>query len=150
MHNGELARDYIQRAQDWLEAIDFLYKGRSWANVVRQSQEAAELALKGLLRLHRIDPPHLHDVSETLREKRERFPDSVREHIERLAEISHELRRDRELSFYGAEDLVPSKFYDERAARRAFDGARFVVDKATLALDERAADFGQTHGTKSV
>lgn len=57
MHNSELARDYIQRAQDWLKAIDLLCKGRSWANVVRQSQEAAELALKGLLRLHRIDPP---------------------------------------------------------------------------------------------
>lgn len=150
MHNSELAQDYIQRAQDWLEAIATLYRRRSWASVVRQSQESAELALKGLLRLHRIDPPWVNDVSETLREMRERFPEGIREHIERLAEISHELRRDWELSFYGAEDLVPSKFYDERAARRAFDGARFVVSKATLALNEQSADFGQTHGTKSV
>jgi len=37
------------------------------------------------------------------------------------------LRRDRELAFYGAEDLVPSEFYAQDDADRARDGARFVV-----------------------
>lgn len=37
--------------------------------------------------------------------------------------MSKELRRDRELAFYGAEDLTPSTFY-ERA-----DAARWVVDR---------------------
>ena len=43
---------------------------------------------------------------------------------------SRDLRRDRELAFYGAEDLVPSEFYTEEDARRAFDGARYVVEAA--------------------
>ena len=64
-----------------------------------------------------------------LREQ-ERLPEPVREHVDRLAAISRDLRRDRELAFYGAEDLVPSEFYAEKDARRAFDGARFVVETA--------------------
>ncbi len=47
--------------------------------------------------------------------------------IERLAEISKELRRDREISFYGSEDLTPSDFYDKKDASKALEGARFVV-----------------------
>ena len=46
------------------------------------------------------------------------------------------LRRDRELAFYGAEDLIPSDFYREEDARRALDGARFVVQTANAAVAE--------------
>ena len=134
MHNRGLAADYIHRATVRLEAIDVLYRAGSWADVVRESQEAVELALKGLLRSHGIDhPPRIHDVSEVLLHERERLPGPVREHVGQLAEISRELRRDRELAFYGAEDLVPSEFYAEKDARRALDGARFVVETAASA-----------------
>jgi hypothetical protein len=47
--------------------------------------------------------------------------------IERLAAVSRSLRRDRELAFYGAEDLTPSSFYREGDATLARDGARDVV-----------------------
>jgi hypothetical protein len=47
--------------------------------------------------------------------------------VERLAAISRALRRDRELAFYGAEDLTPSSFYREEDARIARDSAREVV-----------------------
>ena len=50
MHNGELAEDYVRRAGVRLTAIDVLYQAKSWADVVRECQEAVELALKGLLR----------------------------------------------------------------------------------------------------
>ena len=50
--------------------------------------------------------------------------------VDRMAAISRDLRRDRVLAFYGAEDLVPSEFYGEEDARRAFDGARFVIETA--------------------
>ena len=96
-----------------------------------------ELALKGLLRACHVAPPRLHDVSDVLRRERERLPPSARRHVERLARISRELRRDRELAFYGAEDLVPSDFYKEEDARRALDGAEFVVATATAALADR-------------
>ena len=51
----------------------------------------------------------------------------MRPRVARLAEISRTLRRDRELAFYGAEDLTPSDFYKEPDAASARDGARFVV-----------------------
>jgi hypothetical protein len=44
-----------------------------------------------------------------------------------MAAISRDLRRDRELAFYGAEDLTPSDFYSQADADKAREGARAVV-----------------------
>ncbi len=68
-----------------------------------------------------------------LRGERERLPESVRSRVDRMAETSRDLRRDRELAFYGAEDLVPSEFYGEEDAHRALEGARFVIE-ATVSV----------------
>jgi hypothetical protein len=127
VRNRDLAGDYVWRAQLRLQALDVLFQGGSWADVVRESQEIVELALKGLLRACGIDPPRIHDVSAVLLAERARLPESLHEHVERLAEISKDLRRDRELAFYGSEDLTPSSFYAERDAVRAREGAQFTV-----------------------
>ena len=127
MHNSELARDYVQRATVRLEAVRVLYDARSWADVVRESQEIVELALKGLLRASGVEPPRIHDVSEILLAERQRLPGGLRADVERLAEVSRQLRRDRELAFYGAEDLTPSGFYSEADAKQAQSGAQMVV-----------------------
>jgi hypothetical protein len=55
--------------------------------------------------------------------------------VERLAQVSRSLRRDRELAFYGAEDLTPSAFYSREDAQAAFDGARLVVTVAKPVVD---------------
>ena len=128
MRNRALAVDYVQRAAARLRAIDALYEAGSWADVVGESQEAVELALKGLLRSAGIDPPRVHDVAEVLEAERGRLPPSLAGDIDRLAAVSRVLRRDRELAFYGAEDLTPSEFYRERDADEARDAARLVVD----------------------
>jgi len=104
-----------------------LFDAESWADVVRESQELVELALKGLLRHFSVDAPRVHDVSEVLLAERKRLPASLDAEAERMASISRELRRDRELAFYGAEDLTPSDFYGEADATRARDGARVIV-----------------------
>ena len=127
MRNRGLAADYVRRAAVRVQAIEVLHDAGSWADVVRESQEAVELALKGLLRSSGIEPPRLYDVSAILAGERERLPKSVHAHVDRMAAISRDLRRDRELAFYGAEDLVPSEFYGEPDALRALEGARFVV-----------------------
>lgn len=127
MRNVDLAGDYVRRAGARLGALDVLYDAASWADVVRESQEVVELALKGLLRTCGIDPPRLHDVSDVLLAERERLPEPLLEELESLTRISRELRRDRELAFYGAEDLTPSGFYSEADASRARDGARLTV-----------------------
>ena len=128
MRNPDLARDYIRRASVRLRALDVLFDGESWADVVRESQEIVELTLKALLRVSGIDPPRIHDVSEVVLAERERLPVEIHSDLEALAAISRQLRRDRELAFYGAEDLTPSDFYSRDDAEEARTGARKVVE----------------------
>ncbi len=128
MQNIDLAADYVRRATVRVRALDVLFDGNSWADVVRESQEVVELALKGLLLSCGIDPPRVHDVSEVLLAERARLPKPLHQELETLTEISRELRRDRELAFYGAKDLTPSGFYSRPDAERARDGARRTVE----------------------
>jgi len=128
MHNADLARDYLRRARVRLDALDVLFAGESWADVVRESQEVVELTLKGLLRSCGIDPPRVHDVSDVLRAEAARLPPPLREELDGLAEASRQLRRDQELAFYGAEDLTPSGFYAREDAERARKSARGIVE----------------------
>jgi hypothetical protein len=127
MRNRELAADHLTRAAARLRALDVLFDSASWADVVRESQEVVELSLKGLLRSVGVDPPRIHDVADVLLAERARLPEALADHVERFATISRQLRRDRELAFYGAEDLTPSTFYREADARLARDSARDVV-----------------------
>ena len=140
MRNPALAKDYVSRATVRLDVVDLLYRSESWADVVRESQEAVELALKGLLRDCGIDPPRVHDVSGALLAERNRLPAGLQERVDRLAAISRDLRRDRELAFYGAEDLVPSEFYAQPDADRARDGARFVVTAVSSVVPQQGRE----------
>jgi HEPN domain-containing protein len=127
MRNRTLALDHVTRAEARLRALDVLYDAESWADVVRESQEVVELALKGLLRAVGVDPPRVHDVAEVLEAERARLPEAVSKNLEALADASRSLRRDRELAFYGAEDLTPSDFYRQSDADQARTVARMVV-----------------------
>lgn len=119
--------DHVRRAEVRLRAIEVLLDAQSWADVVRESQEVVELTLKGLLRASGIEAPRIHDVSDVLLAERHCLPDGLEARVEDLAAISRDLRRDRELAFYGAEDLTPSSFYSRADAERALDGARLTV-----------------------
>jgi HEPN domain-containing protein len=127
MRNRDLATDHLRRATARLKALDALFDCSSWADVVRESQEVVELALKGVLRAHGVDPPRIHDVADVLLAERGRLPEALAGHLDRLASASRTLRRDRELAFYGAEDLTPSAFYRETDALQAREAARDVV-----------------------
>lgn len=134
MKNDSLVDDYVTRAGHRLAAVRVLAERRSWADVVRESQEIVELSLKALLRSARIEVPRIHDVSKILRAEVDRLPDAVRRHVPRLAEISHSARRDRELAFYGSEDLTPSEFYEERDGTEALEQAAWVLEVVQSAL----------------
>jgi len=114
--------------------LDVLFERENWADVVRESQELVELALKSLLRHSSIEVPRVHDVGQILRLESERLPESIRPHIEELVAISRSLRRDRELAFYGSEDLTPSDFYQKSDADTARAGSRRVVEAVTNAV----------------
>lgn len=135
MHNDSLAKDYLNRARARLKAIEILLEESSWADVVRESQEVVEITLKALLRMSRIEVPRIHDVSPVLEQNRERLPKKIIENIEELMRVSKSLRRDRELAFYGSEDLTPSEFYTQQDATTALKEARFVHTTVLAAVE---------------
>ena len=115
------------RARKRLTALDVLVREKAWPDVVRESQELVELALKGVLRLYQIEAPRVHDVSDILAEHKSVFSTRLQSNISKLCRISRRLRRDRELAFYGSEDLTPSEFYKEKDALEARRQARWVI-----------------------
>jgi HEPN domain-containing protein len=119
MHNKNLVKDHIRRAGKRLLAVELLFREQSWADVVRESQEVVELCLKALLRACGVEVPRVHDVSSALDQERARLPKKLQPSADFLIEASKTLRRDRELAFYGSEDLTPSEFYSESDAREA-------------------------------
>ena len=127
MNNSDLSADYLKRAKGRLKALETLYGEQLWADVVRESQEVVELALKGLLRFLNIDVPRIHDVGAVLEAQQDRISQEMRKQISEVVDISRELRRDRELAFYGSEDITPLQFYKQKHAKTAIEGANRVV-----------------------
>ena len=127
MKNESLVEDYLKRSKARLKSIEVLFQEKSWADVVRESQEVVELTLKALLRSVRVDPPRIHDVGDVLLAEKNKLPSSIQSKVEEIAKISRSLRRDRELAFYGSEDLTPSEFYKKADAEEAFDSAKKIV-----------------------
>lgn len=134
MKSLTLAQSYFLKAKKRLKVLDILLAEEAYSDVIREAQELVELALKGLLRQVGIDPPKQHDVGGLLVEFRDRFPQPVAVHADKLASISKWLRKERELSFYGDIDFIPTAEYSKEDAERAITDARFVVEIAEKAI----------------
>lgn len=100
MTNVGLARSYLEKARARLKILPVLLGEKAYSDVVREAQEIVELALKGMLREAGIEPPKWHDVGSLLDDYRDRFPQEPST-LDRLAEISTRLRKEREFAFYG-------------------------------------------------
>ena len=137
MTNTSLADSYLEKAQARLKTLDVLMAERAYSDVVRESQEIIELALKAMLRQVGVEPPKWHDVGPMLVEHRDRLPEVVAQHVDRLAAISARLRKDRELAFYGDIDFIPTERYAVEDASKARDEARFVVETASGLIAKR-------------
>lgn len=130
MTNISLAKSYMIKAVKRLKILDILLKEKDYSDVVREAQEVVELAQKAMLRQVGIDPPKWHDVGMIILEHREKFPENISDSLEELSKISKWLRTERELSFYGDIDFIPTDEYSEEDAVRAIEGARKVVEVA--------------------
>ena len=134
MTNVSLAQSYLIKAQKRLRVLPALLAEDAWSDVIREAQEMVELALKGMLRHVGIEPPKWHDVGALLQEYRTRFPPDVARQVDDLAEISGWLRKEREFSFYGDIDFIPTERYSREDAERALHDARRVVAAAELLI----------------
>ncbi|MEW5827939.1 MAG: HEPN domain-containing protein [Chloroflexota bacterium] len=136
MNNLSLARSYLVKAEKRLKILDVLLADEAFSDVIREAQEIVELALKGMLRQVGIEPPKWHDVGGLIMDYQNRFPANLNIEASRLAEISAWLRKEREFSFYGDIDFIPTEQYEIEDALRAINDARFVVQTAKLVIEQ--------------
>jgi len=128
-----LALDYIRRARLRVHAVEALIAAQDHADAVRESQESVELAVKALLKLRGLSYPRAHDVARLLRDPAIAGTVLLPDELAKVESVSKALRRDRELSFYGDEDVVPLSYYERSDADAALASLLEV-----LAIVERA------------
>ncbi len=135
MTNTTLGQSYLIKARARLRILPVLAEQAAWSDVIREAQEIVELALKGILRQIGIEPPKWHDVGGMIEQYRDRLPPSVASRSSELARISARLRKEREFSFYGDIDFIPTEQYTEDDATRAIDDAHAVVQATAAVID---------------
>ncbi|HYN44820.1 MAG TPA: HEPN domain-containing protein [Candidatus Limnocylindrales bacterium] len=130
MDNIKMALSYLHGARSRLNTAKSAFSEKDFSYVVRQSQECVELCLKSALRFVGIEPPKWHDVGFIFEKEADRFPDWFKNEIDKLKFISRKLRREREPSMYGDEelDLTPDELYHEYDAKVSLEDAVFVYE----------------------
>jgi HEPN domain-containing protein len=134
MTNTSLAQSYLVKARHRLKVLDVLMADGAYSDVVREAQEVVELALKGMLREVGVEPPKWHDVGQLLQDHSVRLPDSVRPDVPLLVTASAWLRKEREFSFYGDIDFIPTERYSNDDAERAISAAQSAVKAASVVI----------------
>ncbi|KFD41431.1 DNA-binding protein [Peptococcaceae bacterium SCADC1_2_3] len=134
MTNRTLAQSYLLKARKRFIVLEVLLKEEAYSDVIREAQELVELALKGILRQVGVEPPKQHDVGYLVIEFKDRLPREVAEEAKKVAAISKWLRKEREFSFYGDVDFIPTEEYTLKDAQRAINDANFVLQMADIVI----------------
>jgi len=132
-----LARSYLEKASKRLKALAVLLQERAYSDVIREAQEIVELAQKAMLREIGVEPPKFHDVGPFLLDHAGRLPEEVQPSLKKVAEISGWLRKEREFSFYGDIDFIPTERYTREEAEKAIADAEYVVKIAARVVREK-------------
>lgn len=138
MNSLELAKSNLRQAEERIRHAREAVEEGNYPFVVRQCQEAVELALKASLRLAGIEPPKWHDVGPILKRERDKFPKWFQEKIDELASMSRSLRKERELAMYGDEEtgVPPEELYIRSDAEYALKVAETVLSSVNRLLSE--------------
>lgn len=123
----KLANSYFEKFLVRVEVLAEYQKRKAYSDVIRESQEALELFLKALLRIMGWSPSFSHDPGKELAELADKVPSEFGPIANDLVEWSRKLRRERELSYYGAADFIPTEEYTEQEAQNAIT---FLTDVA--------------------
>ncbi|MEW5693504.1 MAG: HEPN domain-containing protein [Candidatus Hydrogenedentota bacterium] len=137
--NGELlAKEYLRKVKNRIEAVRLLFSRDAYDDVVRECQEIVELILKGMLRKLGIDPPLIHDVADTIRAYKNRLPSSWQKELDEISDLSKELSQERSQAFYGdEEDFTPLlELYDKDTAHNYIKRVEHLIALFEQALKE--------------
>jgi len=143
MKNADLGRSYMIKAEKRLKTLDVLLREEDYSDVIRESQEVVELCLKGMLRIAGIEPPKFHDVGSLIIEYKERFKGIPPGVLRKATRISKQLRKERELAFYGDIDFIPTEEYSKGDALKAMKDASWVVDVAKRFIRDPLTPFAK-------
>lgn len=100
------------------------YKDNDYNLVVRRSQEAVELALKGVLKILGIDYPKIHHIGDIFRKRiKEKGVEINDEVCQKIENISFWLSKMREPSFY-----FERKFFKEDALKAKEDAGSLIQE----------------------
>jgi len=130
----ELASAYLDKAGARMEGLYFFRDRGAYSDVVRDAQSVVELSLKAVLRAVGVEVPKMHDVGRPLESNKDLLPPEIVANLSEIRRISKRLRKERELSFYGAEDFIPTEEYDLSDAEEAIRDARFVLESVRQGL----------------
>jgi HEPN domain-containing protein len=138
LNSLELAKSNLRQAEERIRHAKEAVEEGNYPFVVRQCQEAVELALKASLRLAGIEPPKWHDVGPILKRERDKFPKWFQEKIDELASMSRSLRKECELAMYGDEEtgVPPEELYIRSDAEYALKVAETVLSSVNRLLSE--------------
>jgi HEPN domain-containing protein len=132
---SDLARAYVEKASKRRRVLEVLMEQEAWSDVVREAQELVALALKAMLREVGVDPPKWHDVGPILTEQARLFPTEIQVLLPELARISKWLRKEREFSFYGDVDFIPTEQYSRDDANEAMRDAMAALRVARVFVE---------------
>ncbi len=138
MKLDRLSESYLKKAEVRIKALYFFKKNEAYSDVVREAQETVELLLKAVLRLIGVEVPKVHDVGKVLEKNKNLLPPPLGEELEEIKRISKRLRKERELSFYGAEDFIPTEEYSLEDAQKAIEEAEYVYRAVARAFGRPA------------
>jgi len=130
MTTESLARSLIHQARRRILLVETAINAGDHHIAVREAQEVAELALKGMLRAVGAEPAKVHDVSRDLLAMRAVLEEAGLQNIDDLVRDSRRLRRERENAFYGDVDLLPEDFYGRDDSAEALASALACVESA--------------------
>lgn len=126
MTSDRLVKAYLEKAKLRIKTLHFMNKEKGYSDVVREAQECVELLLKALLRHLGLEAPKTHDVSNYLAQNKKALPKTIRDNLVKIVNISRSLRKERELSFYGTEDWIPTEEYKKADADDAIKKTGFI------------------------
>lgn len=130
MNNKISAFAFMTDAEIILEEARFSLKKRHWHRVVRKSQEATELAIKGLFKYLGLDYPKSHILGKVIKKELSKRHFFDKEVLNQIAFISDSLAFDREPSFYGSLNGVSaSSLFDQDDAEEALKNSKWVIEK---------------------
>lgn len=123
----KLAAAYFEKFLVRVEVLPEYHKRKSYSDVIRESQEALELFIKALLRTMGVTPSFSHDPGKELAEVKDNIPEAFSPLSGELTRMSKVLRKERELSYYGAKDFIPTQEYSEQEAREVLEFLQLVA-----------------------